>query len=84
VKLFDKENILAISEYLNKNDCQILNQDYQKLLPLIKESDFLFVDPPYDNENGNGFTAYTADKFTRENQKQLLTFLKECEKKEAK
>ncbi|CAG8613607.1 17077_t:CDS:2, partial [Racocetra persica] len=82
VKLFDKENILVISEFLKKNDCQILNQDYQKLLPLIKEGDFLFVDPPYDSEktilingllvkqNGNGFNSYTADKFTRENQKE--------------
>jgi DNA adenine methylase len=96
VKLFDKENILAVSEYLNKNDCQILNQDYQKLLTEIKERDFLFVDPPYDSEktillnglaakqNGNGFTSYTAGKFTRENQKQLLNFLKEAEQKGAK
>jgi DNA adenine methylase len=96
VKLADKENILAVSEYLNKNNCQILNQDYQKLLPLIKEGDFLFVDPPYDSEktilinglsvkqNGNGFTSYTAEKFSREKQKELLNFLKECEKKGAK
>jgi DNA adenine methylase len=84
VKLFDKENILAISEYLNKDDCQILSQDYQQILPLIKENDFLFVDPPYDSENGNGFNSYTADKFTRENQKELLNFLKKCEKQGAK
>jgi len=84
VKLFDKENILVISEYLNKNNCQILNQDYQQLLPLIKENDFLFVDPPYDSDNGNGFTSYTAGKFTRENQKELFNFLKEAQKKGAK
>jgi DNA adenine methylase len=84
VKLFDKDNILTISEYLNSSNCQILNQDYQQLLPLIKESDFLFVDPPYDSENGNGFTSYTANKFTQENQKELLVFLKEVEKKGAK
>ncbi|KLL03751.1 MAG: DNA adenine methylase, partial [Mycoplasmataceae bacterium RV_VA103A] len=95
VKLFDKENILAISEYLNNSNCQILNQDYQQLLPLIKENDFLFVDPPYDSEktillngfsvkqNSNGFTSYTAGKFNRENQKELFNFLTECEKKGA-
>jgi DNA adenine methylase len=82
--LFDKENILAVSEYLNKTNCRVINQNYQKLLPLIKENDFLFVDPPYDSENDNGFNSYTANKFTRENQKELLTFLKECEKKGAK
>lgn len=84
VKLADKENILAISEYLNKSNCQILNQDYQELLTLIQAEDFLFVDPPYDSENGSGFTSYSANKFTRENQKQLLNFLKGCDKKGTK
>lgn len=83
-KLFNKENILAISKYLNENNCQILHQDYQALLPLIQKGDFLFVDPPYDSENGNGFTSYTANGFNRENQKELLNFLKEAEKKGAK
>lgn len=84
VKLFNKDNILAISEYLNVNNCQILNQDYQQILPLIKENDFLFVDPPYDSENANGFNSYTTDKFTQENQKELAQFLKKCEKKGAR
>ncbi|CAG8824247.1 14941_t:CDS:2, partial [Racocetra persica] len=83
-KLFDRENILAISEYLNKNEVEILNQDYQKLLPLIKENDFLFVDPPYDDDGFGFFTAYTANGFTRENQKELAQFLKKCEKQGAK
>ncbi|CAG8470544.1 17633_t:CDS:2 [Gigaspora margarita] len=80
VKLFDKENISAISEFLNKNDCQILNQDYQQILPLIKENDFLFVDPPYDGDSGNGFNSYTTDRFIRENQKELAQFLKKSQR----
>ncbi|MCE8163484.1 MAG: Dam family site-specific DNA-(adenine-N6)-methyltransferase [Candidatus Moeniiplasma glomeromycotorum] len=84
IKLFDKDNIFAISEYLTKNQVKILNQDYQELLPLIKKDDFLLVDPPYDSENGNGFNSYTANKFTRKNQQELLNFLKKCEKQEAK
>jgi len=84
VKLFSQDNIFVISEYLNKNQVKILNQDYQKLLPLIKKDDFLLVDPPYDSENGSGFNSYTANKFTRENQQELLNFLKKCEKQGAK
>ena len=84
IKLFEKSNILAISDYLYTTDCQILNKDYQELLPLIQEEDFLFVDPPYDSEKGNGFNSYTANGFTRENQKELFNFLKEVEKKGAK
>jgi len=82
--LFERENILAVSGYLKQSDCQILNQDYQELLPLIKEGDFLFVDPPYDSENGSGFTAYTVNKFTQKNQQELAQFLKGAEKKGAK
>jgi DNA adenine methylase len=84
IKLFERNNILAVSDYLYATDCQILNQDYQELLSLIKENDFLFVDPPYDSENGNGFNSYTTNKFTRQNQQELAQFLKECEKKGAK
>lgn len=83
-KLFDKKNILAASEYLNNNQVEIHNKNYQELLPLIQKNDFLFVDPPYDSEKSNGFTAYTANGFTRENQKELLSFLQEAEEKEAK
>jgi len=42
------------------------------------------VDPPYDNDNFGFFTAYTANGFTRENQKELARFLKKCEKQGAK
>jgi DNA adenine methylase len=83
IKLFERNNILATSDYLYTTDCQILNQDYQELLSLIKEGDFLFVDPPYDSENGNSFNSYTTNKFTRENQQELAQFLKKVEKKGA-
>jgi len=36
------------------------------------------------SEKGNVFTTYTAEKFTRKNQKELIQFLKECEAKGAK
>lgn len=83
VKLFEKSNILATSDYLYTTDCQILSKDYQELLSLIQGGDFLFVDPPYDSENGNGFNSYTSNKFTKENQKELAQFLKDVEKKGA-
>jgi len=84
IRLFNKENILAISKYLNSDGCQILNRDYQSLLTEIQVGDFLFVDPPYDNDRPNGFTEYTANGFNQENQKQLCQFLKQAEAKGAK
>jgi DNA adenine methylase len=84
IKLFERNNILAISKYLNTAECQILNQNYQELLPLIKEGDFLFVDPPYDSESNNGFNSYNVNRFTQKDQKELFKFLKEVEAKGAK
>lgn len=73
--------ILSISSYLNSVDCRILNGDYQQILPLIKPNDFLFVDPPYD---GATASFYTAERFSQDNQSELLTFLTEAENKGAK
>ena len=83
-KIFDKENILAISEYLNVTNSQIFNKDYKELISEIKPGDFLFVDPPYDNEDDKGFTSYSIEGFNKENQKELFTFLKKAEKKGAR
>jgi DNA adenine methylase len=61
------ENLSYISSYLNSTDCQILCNDYQSVLPLINQGDYLFLDPPYD-----GTTAfYTAAEFSQDNQTEL-------------
>lgn len=43
--------------------------DYQELLP--EPGDFIYADPPYDD----GFTSYTASKFTWEDQQRLAMWL---------
>lgn len=83
IKLFDEENILAISKYLKNSNRRIFNKDYKKLLNKVKPGDFLFVDPPYDNKNDKGFTSYSVDGFNKDNQKELFVFLKETEKRGA-
>jgi DNA adenine methylase len=84
ITLFEPDNILAVSKYLNENEVEICNQDYKELLDKIQKDDFLFVDPPYDVDRQGGFTGYTTDKFSQKDQEELLKFLKECEKKGAK
>lgn len=74
----NEKNLLNISDYLNRDDCQIFNIDYQELLYLVEKNDFLFVDPPYD-EQYNGYTG--LGKF---NQEELFNFLKDCDKKGVK
>lgn len=79
--MYDENNILKISDYFNKCDLQIFNEDYLKFLDLPKKGDFVFVDSPYDYEVPNGFDSYDKQSFGRENQIKLANKLKEMNKK---
>lgn len=65
------ERILAISEYLNKADITICSGSYLNLANVFKEGDFVYLDPPYDVERTSGFTNYSKNGFSREDQKSL-------------
>lgn len=62
---------------------EIKQGDFEKLLPLIKEGDFIYLDPPYHTEK-DGFTTYTKKDFTPEDQKRLAKFCKKLDKKGSK
>lgn len=46
-KIADKDNLLAISEYLNGADIEIYSSDYQAIISKAKAGDFVYLDPPY-------------------------------------
>jgi DNA adenine methylase len=82
--IFSRDGILSVNRYLNDSNIKILNDDYKNILDLVNDGDFLFVDPPYDNENDKGFTSYSVGGFNKDNQRELFNFLKEVDKKGAK
>lgn len=64
--------IMAISEYLNENKVQILNQDFAKAVSSAKSGDFIYFDPPYDPvSDSSSFTGYDLNGFDREEQMRL-------------
>lgn len=65
-RIFDEENLKAISEYFNSTDIKIMNTSYDKVLNDASEGDIVYFDPPYDYENENGFVAYVKEGFVRE------------------
>jgi DNA adenine methylase len=75
-----QDNLSNISSYLKSIDYQILLGDYKAVLPNLKQGEFLYLDPPYDGST----TFYTANKFSQEDQTELLTFLQKAESKGAK
>lgn len=81
--LYDNTNITNIANYLKNNEIKILNNNYNKLLKSIEPGDFLFVDPPYYFSDSKNFNSYDVNKFTEQDQKKLLNFLKKAEKKGA-
>lgn len=64
--------IRAVSNYLSKNNIQILNLDYIKSLSGIRKGSFVYFDPPYDPvSDSSNFTGYTKNGFTKKDQIEL-------------
>ncbi len=70
--ILDRENLLAISEYLNSADVKIIHGDYKHIVACAKKGDFVYFDPPYVPVSVTAnFTKYTKSDFTLEDQKEL-------------
>ena len=66
-KLYDLDNITNMHEYLKNNNVKILCGSYSSAVKDAKAGDFVYFDPPYDYQDGDGFTSYSADGFINEN-----------------
>lgn len=77
--VFD-EKIIELSQYLNNNDIEITNNDFQNAVQKAKTGDIIYFDPPYDYET-NGFTSYTSEGFSRNDLKRLKKLCDELREK---
>lgn len=75
---YKKPNILesdvlkAVNKYLNQNQIEILNLDFQEAVKDAKRGDFIYFDPPYDPVSDTAdFTSYHITRFRREDQLRL-------------
>ncbi len=84
LNLFDSKNLNNISDFLQKNNISILNNDFEYVLKKSRKGDFIFCDPPYDYENKNGFDSYTKNSFGQEGQIRLAHCLIDLDKKGVK
>lgn len=72
----DSDNILEVSDFLNKSDTQILSGDFEKAVESASSGDFIYFDPPYDYEQEDGFVNYVKEGFTHND---LLRLKKVCD-----
>lgn len=65
--ILDVDNILAVSERLNKENIKIINGDFELAVKNAKKGDCVYFDPPYDPINEtSSFTAYQKEGFSRQ------------------
>lgn len=69
----DIENLRNTSEFL-REQCIILNGDFEVVRPYVNKDSFVYFDPPYRDST----TEYTDDGFDESDQIRLCNFFKEC------
>ena len=69
-------------EYLNENDIQIFNKDFEAVLKKVKKEAFVYFDPPYDpvSKSAN-FTGYVQGGFGEADQIRLRDMCVKLDKK---
>lgn len=56
--IVNEPTLKAVHKYLNANDIQILNIDYEIVLKTLDKTNFVYLDPPYHPVSENSFTGY--------------------------
>ena len=81
---FDKDNVLAISAYLNRGDISIDNTDFEKACEQVKPGDLVYLDPPYVPVSTTAdFTSYSKDGFSFYDHKRVASVFRRLSDKGA-
>jgi len=69
----DEQNITEIHNFLcnTRNNITILNGSYEYAFDKANDGDIIYVDPPYDYEDDDGFTKYQMSGFSFDDFKKL-------------
>lgn len=80
VNTYEGQNLGIIHAYLNLNEIDILNVDFEEAVKDAKKGDFIYFDPPYDSETST-FNSYTEEGFGKEQQVRLARVFKELDER---
>lgn len=56
----------------------LMNGDWRDTIDIFDRDDFSYFDPPYFDDSGNNFTAYTKDGFNQNDYLDIKTFMLDC------
>lgn len=81
-KIFEAENLRAVSFYLNSADIEIYCADYKEVCKKAEKGDFVYLDPPYyPISKSSSFTKYTKYDFMEEDQVELSEVFRKLDRK---
>ena len=60
-----------VSKYLNANEIEILNDDFENAVLTADRNSFIYFDPPYHSPDKINFTGYRAEGFHEDEQERL-------------
>ena len=70
--IINEDNLRSVSQYLNENEIEIINTDFENALINVKKGDFVYLDPPYHPiSETSSFTSYTNNGFNEQEQIRL-------------
>ena len=64
-----------ISGYLNSNEIDILNGDFESAVSTADKNSFVYFDPPYHSPDKTNFTGYQANGFDDNEQERLCNVM---------
>lgn len=79
--IIDEANILNLSEYLNKNEIELVCADYRQILIKAQPGDLIYFDSPYLPLKDSSFTKYYKNDFTQKDHEDLAEIFKTLHKK---
>ena len=78
-EIFQEDKLRRISKLLK--DVSINIMPFEKILPLTKKGDFIYLDPPYYPLKKNSFTTYQKNVFLDDEHKKLAALFEKLDKK---
>lgn len=80
--IVNEPTLKAVSLYFNECNITFYNKDYEKILKSLKESTFVYLDPPYDPlSDTSSFTGYNKGRFDKKQQERLKRCCDSLDKK---
>lgn len=78
--IYDKDQILTISHYLNKFRVLFKHSKYNDIISKVNKKDFVYLDPPYYPINDTSFVKYHKNSFNTDDHEELRKFCDQLDK----